>query len=464
MTTPVAVFDEIVAARPPAGVPSHIDTACVLGGSIAGLMAARVLSDHARRVVVIERDELPPVPVPKPGTPQDHHLHVMPTVGYVWLERWLPGALRDATDRGAVFGRSIITVNGHKQPGDDDVPLLLATRPLLEAVIRAQVTALPNVTILRGFARGIRTQDGAATAVTYAEHEGAGSEQVLEADFVVDAMGRSSRMPEWVAADGFDKPALERHALPVTYRTARFRRTDRPEDLDAHLVMHVFSPEKTVAGVAGTLLVTVEDDQWFMALAGYGDDRPGQGLDEFRAAAAELHPLYSRAVSGEVTREIMQHRLADSRRRDFTGLKNYPARLVSTGDSVASYNPFYGQGMGSAALQASALSLYLSGKPDLSATATEFFGLQQVVVDALWSFSTSSDAARLDALNGVEAPEEVRQARWASQQLQRAGLVDTEIAKALQAVTSALRHPATLSDPALLKRAKAVNASLDQKN
>jgi 2-polyprenyl-6-methoxyphenol hydroxylase-like FAD-dependent oxidoreductase len=31
-------------------------TACVLGGSIAGLLAALVLADHAERVVMIERD------------------------------------------------------------------------------------------------------------------------------------------------------------------------------------------------------------------------------------------------------------------------------------------------------------------------------------------------------------------------------------------------------------------------
>ena len=34
------------------------DTACVLGGSVAALLAARVLADHARTVPVIERNDV----------------------------------------------------------------------------------------------------------------------------------------------------------------------------------------------------------------------------------------------------------------------------------------------------------------------------------------------------------------------------------------------------------------------
>jgi hypothetical protein len=46
--------------RPEAGEPRkprvQIGAACALGGSFAGLLAARVLADHAVRVTVLERD------------------------------------------------------------------------------------------------------------------------------------------------------------------------------------------------------------------------------------------------------------------------------------------------------------------------------------------------------------------------------------------------------------------------
>jgi heterodisulfide reductase subunit A-like polyferredoxin len=53
-----AVFDRLTRTDPPVHTTVLFDTACVLGGSIAGLLAARVLADHARTVLVIERDDV----------------------------------------------------------------------------------------------------------------------------------------------------------------------------------------------------------------------------------------------------------------------------------------------------------------------------------------------------------------------------------------------------------------------
>lgn len=77
------------------------------------------------------------------------------------------------------------------------------------------------------------------------------------------------------------------------------------------------------------------------------------------------------------------------------GLNRFPARLVSTGDAVASFNPVYGQGSSSAALHASCLSRYLTTGPDLKVAATSFFELQQIVVDAAWTLSPTPLAATL---------------------------------------------------------------------
>jgi 2-polyprenyl-6-methoxyphenol hydroxylase-like FAD-dependent oxidoreductase len=134
-----------------------------------------------------------------------------------------------------------------------------------------------------------------------------------------------------------------------------------------------------------------------------------------------------------------------------------PARLVSTGDAVASFNPIYGQGMSSAALQASCLSEYLSTGPDLQVPATGFFELQQVVVDAAWTMSAGRDAARLDALSGAEVPEEVSRQRRDMDQILRATAVDADMFRAVQRVTAMVAHPSTLTDPALLEQAIAVN-------
>jgi 2-polyprenyl-6-methoxyphenol hydroxylase-like FAD-dependent oxidoreductase len=79
------VFSRLVTAGPPERPKVLFGTACVLGGSIAGLLAARVLADHAERVVVIERDTIEGVTGPRPGVPQGRQLHVMVRGGHQWM-------------------------------------------------------------------------------------------------------------------------------------------------------------------------------------------------------------------------------------------------------------------------------------------------------------------------------------------------------------------------------------------
>ena len=73
----IAAFTQLVETRPPERPSNWFDTACVLGGSIAGLLAARVLADHARRVVVIERDLVNVDGRSRAGVPQDRQVHVL---------------------------------------------------------------------------------------------------------------------------------------------------------------------------------------------------------------------------------------------------------------------------------------------------------------------------------------------------------------------------------------------------
>ena len=178
---------------------------------------------------------------------------------------------------------------------------------------------------------------------------------------------------------------------------------------------------------------------------------------ELRAACAALPPLFAEATAGGVIGDVETYHQAESRRRHFAEADHLPARLVSVGDAVASFNPIYGQGMSSAALHASCLASYLGGAPDLDTVAREFHRTQRVVVDAAWVVSAGGDSARLDAQNGTEIPENVRQRRWAMDQITAATLVDGQVAHAFNDVSYMLRHPAVLADPELLARAVAAN-------
>ncbi|WP_201029548.1 FAD-dependent oxidoreductase [Mycolicibacterium canariasense] len=453
---PRDTFDRLVRTGPPTRTPTTIDTACVLGGSIAGLLSARVLADHARTVMVIERDEVDGEGRSRAGVPHDRQQHALLPAGRSFLDRWLPGFTRQAQERGGVLigpDRVAYYVGGNEQVRSRGSSILGGTRPFLESLIRSRVLALPNVHSISAAATGLEIRDNAVRAVRY--HE-CGGGKTLDVDFVVDAMGRSSKVGSWVEQAGYQRPPLERIGAEINYATAMFKRSGDAEQqpvLGAHAhPADLLRPERPHA-----FAFPVEGHQWMVLLMEYGDVRPPKTIDAFRSVCASLPAIFGRAVAGKVTRDVETYRLADSRRREFIELTRYPSRLVSVGDAVASFNPVYGQGMSSAALQASALSEYLCSSPQLNSMATGFFELQSVVVDAAWAVSAGADAARLDAINGIEVPDDVRRRRWALDQVMQAAQIDRTLAEASSAVMAMLAHPSTLSATAIVERAVAVN-------
>ena len=452
MTEPAhVIYDRLVHATFPTTRPVLFDTACVLGGSVAGSLAAAVLARFSRRVVVIERDETGTGG--HPGVPHGQQLHVLLPSGRALIDRLLPGFTEMVLEAGAVLvapRQQVSYIDNHPFPVVEDYPVLTATRPLLESSVRALVLAHADVEMVRGRAVGLRYADGGVAAVRYVDDNG---EHTIPADFVVDAMGASSRLSAWLGEDGYDQPAASRIPCDITYATAYFKRTGPAQELPiAWSLSHHTSGNTALAGA-----IAIEDDQWSVSVSTY-DGRLPETVEEFRAACATLPPVYGEAASDAITRDILTFHKAHNIRRDFAGLRRFPARLVGAGDSVASFNPIYGQGMSSAALQAAALSEYLAGNPDLTLPATSFFERQEVAVGAAWATSAGSDAARADAISGAEVPEDVRQRRWAADQIARASRRDETIARARRATAFMLAHPETLFDPAVLDRAVEINA------
>ncbi|WP_329375036.1 NAD(P)/FAD-dependent oxidoreductase [Streptomyces sp. NBC_01483] len=453
--SPVDVFGRLVQVRPPERTPVLFDTACVLGGSIAGLLAARVLAGHSRRVLIIERDRSEPQDLPRGGVPQDRQVHGILPGGLDQLERWLPGITAELRDLGAVSlapDQSVMYVDGIEQLPSRDVHTLNCSRPLLESAVRRRVLALPNVQTVTAQASGLEYDNGAVSAVRYVVD---GAEDALDVDFVVDAMGRASKLSDWVEQAGYSRPPLHRVPTGIHYATAMFERTVGPEAPAPAFTGTMFPAQPGPRGLTAGLLIPIEKNQWMVGLVVHGGHQPPRTLEEFRSVCDELPPAFGKAVGGAVTREVLNFRQADNRRRDFVGLAHYPARLVSAGDTVASLNATYGQGMSSAALHASCLSAYLTGEPDLGLPAAWYFDLLKVATDALWGPSAGNGADDEEPAQDAE----VSQQQWAMGQLMQASLTDETVADAFKAVAYMRAHPGTLADPALLERAVAVNKS-----
>ncbi|WP_250030797.1 FAD-dependent oxidoreductase [Paractinoplanes maris] len=460
-------FAAISTSAAPTGQRVLFRQAVVLGGSIAGLMAARVLSDHAEQVLVIERDDLTELDVPderiaadpvnavgpRPGVPQGSQVHALLPSGLQQLERWFPGFIEAALTAGAVdppAATNRFYMDGKLRedpPSGPAAQALVSSRPFLEALIRHRVLALPNVRTVQGRADGLVLDGDRVAGVRYADQE-------VPADFVVDAMGRSSRLGDWLESYGFGKPPMQRMGIKLNYATALFR---RPADATVLTCISIANPGPgKVARIGG--FTPIEGDRWTVLVSGYADDRPGRDAGEFRERCVENFPpeFGEVATTAAQVGDVITYHQADSRRRDFHKLTRFPARLVAAGDAVASFNPVYGQGMTSATLHASALSEYLRGEPDLARPALSYFQDVKVVVDAAWQVSTMADLA----LPHVEGPypRGYRAIQWASGLVFKASMRDQTINHRLGQVTTMLAHPSALTEPRFLLRALAIGA------
>ncbi|WBB65113.1 FAD-dependent oxidoreductase [Micromonospora sp. WMMD812] len=456
--SPSRLFSEIATAERPAETTVIMRRAVVLGGSIAGLMAARVLSDHAEEVLIIERDPSEVDDGPRPGVPQGSQVHALLPAGQMQLERWFPGIADEAIALGAPTppaeeGAAKIFLNGVlglPPAPTDGGPALITTRPFLEALVRRRTLAVDNIRMVYGRAESLVFADQRVTGARYVPEGGA--EPIVEpADLVVDAMGRSSRLSDWLSDNGWPRPPMQRMPIRLNYATALYKRDEKVSDTWV-VVYHAMAGKGRTARIGG--INSVEADRWIMLVAGYDDDRPSRDVADYAARCRDHYPpmFGDIAEHGEMLGGVVTYHQADSRRRDFHKLDRLPAGLVAAGDAVASFNPVYGQGMTSATLHASCLSAYLrSGPRPHEVPARAYFDQVKVIVDAAWQVSTTADI-ELPHVDGPY-PRGYRITKWFGDLIFRTSQTDPVLSSRLNRVTTMLDHPATLSRPATLLRA-----------
>jgi 2-polyprenyl-6-methoxyphenol hydroxylase-like FAD-dependent oxidoreductase len=214
--------------------------AVVLGASMGGLLAARVLHDDFGEVVLVERDSLSGSGHRK-GVPQGRHTHALLARGGQTVERFFPGITDELVAEGAVLADPVgdarrFIGGGYycRQPcGRKGI---LAGRPLFEAHVRRRLLALPNIRLRSEHdVIGLATDAGRVTGARIAPTAGAGPEETLPADLVVDATGRGSKAPAWLAELGYAAPEEEKVQVGLGYSTRYYRR--RPEHLDGALTL-----------------------------------------------------------------------------------------------------------------------------------------------------------------------------------------------------------------------------------
>ncbi|MCQ3977518.1 MAG: 2-polyprenyl-6-methoxyphenol hydroxylase-like oxidoreductase [Anaerolineae bacterium] len=379
----------------PRNNPAVFDHAIVIGSSIAGLAAARVLSDHFARVTVIERDRLPATPDFRRGAPQGRHAHLLLPPGQAILEQLFPGLNTALLAAGATFINSgpetTFFLDG---AWHDDLTCLSCSRPLLEDAVYRRVTARPGVRILQGYDVLRLDVDSRRRYVTGVSlrRRGDSAEARLLADLVVDTSGRSSRAPQWLAQLGYTPPR-ETIINPFTGYTTRIYRRPTNFDQNWQLLRVRRTPPD---GTRGGLISPIEGNRWYVTLIGMSRDFPPTDEAGFMAFARSLpSPRMVEAMqAAEPLSGIYGFRNTENRLRHYEELPRYLEGFLVAGDAVCAVSPVHAQGMTSALLGLEGLADCLveqRQRGNLNGLAKSFQQRLRQATDNVWQLITDDD-------------------------------------------------------------------------
>lgn len=439
--------------------PAHRRHAVVIGGSMAGLLAARALADHFDRVTVLERDALPDGPDARKGTPQARHIHVLLTAGRRALEQLYPGLMTDLIAAGAVDYDAIndfewVAAAGRATRFPSDIRLLGATRDLIEWGVRRRMLATANVTVRQGVdVNGVRLDAGGKRVVglTLTDRTAGSAGEQLDADVIVDAAGRGSKSPQWLAEHGFPAP---RETTIDGFLGYASRMVRPPANFNADwktLYVQCAPPARKRGGV----IATVEGGKWIVTLTGGGKDYPPTDEDGFRAFARSLaDPRFAEAVeASEPLTDIVGTKTTVNRVRHYEELTRRPEGWLVAGDAACAFNPVYGQGMSAAAVGATLLADCLTARPHTTdGLAGDFQKRLAKANTRPWLLATGEDYRYSEA----EGPPAGRMMRLMHGYLDRVFAVATRVPAVRRRLTEVIhlvRPPESLFHPGVMARA-----------
>ncbi|MEU9834995.1 FAD-dependent monooxygenase [Streptosporangium sp. NPDC048047] len=429
--------------------------AVVLGGSLAGLFAARVLADAYDEVLIVDRDVLIGVEGPRRGCPQSRHINGLLARGQQVMEELYPGITEELFADGVPTGDLAGNVRWyfHGKPIKQQhagLVCVAASRPKLEHHIRERTRALTNIAFAeRHDILGLETtpDNSRVTGVRVQplEEEGAG-EKVIDADLVVDATGRGSRTPIWLEALGYARVEEERTKIGLGYVTQHYRLTADPYHGDLS-INPVASPELP----RGAIFTKTDGDRVELTTYGILGDHPPttqEGLYEWIKSLA-VPDIYDALQHAEPLDEPVAFRFPTTLRRHYEKMTRFPDGLLVTGDAVCCFNPVYAQGMTVAALSALVIRqhLHTGAAPD---PFQYFSDLSRNVIDQPWEMTHTVDLS----FPGVEGerPLQLRVAQAFLGLVQTAATRDGVVAAAYMRGAGLIDGPEALMRPKMLAR------------
>jgi 2-polyprenyl-6-methoxyphenol hydroxylase-like FAD-dependent oxidoreductase len=438
------------------GSSSH---AIVIGGGIAGLLAARVLADHFDLVTIIERDRFPEKPEPRQGTPQSYHPHVLLVQGQLILERLFPRLKDELVRNGAssvdwTADFRWLLMGGWAPRFPSGITSRACTRNLLEAIIRQHLVNDRPVELLEASqVTGLLANTGNTAVTGVRVRDGNGKEAEIPAQLVVDASGRGSKAPKWLQSLGYGMPQETTIKSFLGYAT-RWYQTLGGSPLD-YKVLYLMpkAPDHPRGGV----IHQVEDGRWLVNLIGVGRDYPPADEAGFLNFARSMHTpeIYEAIRDAQPLSPIYGYQRTENRWRHYERLSRLPENFVVLGDAVCAFNPVYGQGITVAALGVLTLDQCLRQQNQrrsnraLTGLAQRFQKQLAKVNTVPWLMATGDDF-RWPTTEGGQPDSMTRLMHWYLDRVMLVASESAEVYKVLVEVLHLLKPPTALFQPGIL--------------
>jgi len=440
--------------------------AIVLGGSMAGLFAARVLSDHFDEVLVLERDTLPAEPDFRNGVPQARHLHQILAAGQRVMEKLFPDLVADLEQVGAPrmeWGVDNLTFNerGQQPLVSSGVITNTCSRIALEYLIRKRLLERNNVKILeRHRIIGlIPNEDRGVIAGVKVNVNRGSEEKELFGDLVLDATGRRSKTPEWFEELGYARPETSYVNAHIGYSSCWFKKPENPTHEFVMMTSLALGSQPTSngRGQRSGVITAIEDDLWVAIVSSNTKDYPSTDHEGFLEFTKTLRSpaLYEALKDAEPISPVYGSRSTHSIWHHYEKLDRRPEHYLITGDAVCGFNPIYGQGMSVAALDAELLGDSLTSwkSENLNGFAAHFQSELAKSLQGPWTMATASDKSQPSAEGDVEDASLLSKLidgyfDWVLQTLEH----DPDVLVAFLKVMNMLEPPESLAKPGIFFR------------
>lgn len=327
----------------------------VAGGGMCGLAAAMMLADDGHDVTVIERDAAPPPPDPdgafadwdRRSVAQFGLAHFLLARGTQILKREVPSAYQRLSDHGG-FHLNLVEFLLSLQPGttaepaDERFEIVTGRRSTLEWALATAADDHPGVTVRRGDAiaaliAGTPRTDDVPHIVGVRLQSG----EEVTGDVVIDATGRRSPTPDWLADLGATAPIEEVEDSGFAYYGRYFRSNDGS-------VPALMGPALAPYGTFSILTLPADNGTWSVTVYGLSDDKE---LRKFRDADAHHRvvaacPLQAHWLDGEPISDMASMAgVVDRHRRFVVDGTPCATGLLSVGDASSCTNPSLGRGI-----------------------------------------------------------------------------------------------------------------------